>query len=124
MNENKAPYFWGTCRLISNLNLDELSCIISEKLLSGLSFTYGKHSIWEEIPSMYIDTPFFGFLVILGGYGGESGYVLELSPYGNYLRFLESKKIDTERISLNWHLYYLLIEALVDHSEIQVVRPN
>ena len=123
MDKNKIPDFLGTCTINTSLHLEELSTIVSSKLLGGLPFTYGKHSIWEEIPSMYIEHSILGLLVIIGGYGGEDGYSIEISLYGNYSRFLSFSNIDTERISLDKYLYFLLKDALINHPEIKIVEP-
>ena len=123
MDKNKIPDFLGICTINTNLHLEELSTVVSSKLLGGLPFTYGKHSIWEEIPSMYIEHSILGLLVILGGYGGEAGYNIKISLYGNYKRFLSFNKIDKERISLDWYLYFLLKDALINHPEIKIIEP-
>ena len=123
MDKNKIPDFLGICTINTNLHLEELSTVVSSKLLGGLPFTYGKHSIWEEIPSMYIEHSILGLLVILGGYGGEAGYNIKISLYGNYKRFLSFNKIDKERISLDKYLYFLLKDALINHPEIKIVEP-
>ena len=123
MDKNKIPDFLGICTINTNLHLEELSTVVSSKLLGGLPFTYGKHSIWEEVPSMYIEHSILGLLVILGGYGGEAGYNIKISLYGNYKRFLSFNKIDKERISLDKYLYFLLKDALINHPEIKIVEP-
>ena len=123
MDKNKIPDFLGICTINTNLHLEELSTVVSSKLLGGLPFTYGKHSIWEEIPSMYIEHSILGLLVILGGYGGEAGYNIKISLYGNYKRFLSFNKIDKERISLDKYLYFLLKDALINHPEIKIIEP-
>ncbi|GHT20017.1 hypothetical protein FACS189429_8100 [Bacteroidia bacterium] len=123
-NQKNIPDFWGDCVIKSNLQLEKISQILSVKLFGGAPFTYGKYSIWEEIPSMYIEDNILGMLIIIGGYGGEKGYVLNVQPYGDFGRYLYDNKIKTERINLDFYLYYLLKGGLKDYPEIEIIEPE
>ena len=122
MKEKSIPDFWGYCKIISQLGLETVADIVSKNIFGGLPFIYGEHSIWEEIPSMYIDSNMLGLLVIIGGYGGEQGYDVNVQPYGNFDRYLYSNKIKTYRVRLDLYLYHLLKEGLKDYPEIEVIE--
>jgi hypothetical protein len=117
--------FWGSCKIKSNLTLEEVANKISSSLFGGLAFTYGKHSIWEEIPSMYIEHSIMGGLVIVGGYGGDEGFVLSIQPYAEFGRYLYANnlKVRAVKIELDYHLYHLLKQGLSEFPEIEIIEP-
>jgi hypothetical protein len=117
--------FRGNCQIITNFDLEKLAKLVSKVLCGDLNFTFGKHSIWEEIPSMYIENSLLGMLIVLGGYGGEQGFTLEISQYGEFSRYVYSSHIrDSEvRVNLNTHLYHLLKEGLKEYEQITIVKP-
>ena len=122
--KNKILEFWGNCEIKSNLSLEELALKVSEILCGGLPFIHGEDSIWEEIPSMYVDHSILGMFLIIGGYGGNSGYEVAIKPTTSsyvYENNLRDKEI---RIRLDFYLYHLLKEGLKNYSEIKVIKPN
>jgi hypothetical protein len=123
--KNSIIEFWGSCTVKSALTLDELAKIISPVLCGGLPFTYGKHSIWEEIPSMYVEHSILGSLIIIGGYGGEQGFEVAIWPYGNYTRYINeyNLKDKTVKIKLDFHLYHLLKQGLSPYPDILIIEP-
>ena len=123
MKNNIIPDFWGECKIHSSLELETLAQIISTRLLGNVQFTYGKHSIWEEIPSMYIEHNILGLLIIIGGYGGSEGYVLNIQTYGEFDRYLYKNEIETNKVNLSHYLYQLLSLSFQDNSEIQIIAP-
>lgn len=125
-DKKRFPRFSGSCEIQSNLELEELASKISFKLFGNLEFIYGEHSIWEEIPSMYIDSNILGMLVIFGGYGKEDGYCLEVSPYGEYDRYVYNNQLRDYEIwmFLYYYLYYLLKQAFENDLEVQIVEPK
>lgn len=124
MKEEYVPDFWGDCKIISQLELKIVADILSKNIFGGIPFIYGEHSIWEEVPSMYIDSNIFGLLVIIGGYGGSQGYDINVQIYGNFNRYLFSNRIKTSRFKLDMYLYYLLKEGLKDYPEMEAIEPK
>ena len=122
MNEKNIPDFWGNCKVVSQLGLESVADIVSKNIFGGIPFIYGKHSIWEEVPSMYIESNIFGLFIIIGGYGGHEGYDINIQPYGDFNRYLYSNNIKTSRIRLDTYLYYLLKEGLKNYPEIEIIE--
>jgi hypothetical protein len=116
--------FRGDCEIKSNWKIGNLAELISAKLFGNAPFIYGEHSVWEEIPSMYIEDNIFGMFVIFGGYGGENGYTLRVQPYGDFGRYLYTNKIENEGVNLDLYLYHLLKQSLKDYSEIEIIEPK
>jgi hypothetical protein len=116
---------FGEYYIKTKLHLEKLANRVSQVLCGGVSFTYGAHSIWEEIPSMYIDKSIMGMLIIIGGYGGEEGFSVEISQYGEFSRYVyQSGLRESEiKIKLDLHLFHLLKEGLKEFPEIEVVEP-
>jgi len=124
--KNIVINFWGSCTVKSSLTLDELSNKISIALCGGLPFTYGKHSIWEEIPSKYIEHSLMGSLIIVGGYGGDQGFVVSVQPFGEFGRYLyeNNLKDKTIKIEFSLQLYHLLKQGLAESDEIKIIEPD
>lgn len=122
---NNVLEFRGQCHIQTTLSLEQLADKISRVLCGGLPFIYGKHSIWEEIPSMYIDHSILGMLVIVGGYGGDDGFEVAIWPYGNYSRCIyENKLTDTSVIvRMDLRLYHLLMQGFGEDSQVQIIKP-
>jgi hypothetical protein len=121
---NKILEFWGNCEIKTNLNLEELALKVSKSLCGGLPFIYGENSIWEEIPSMYIDHSILGMFFIIGGYGGDLGYQVAIKPTTSSYVYKNNLRNKEVRIRLDFHLYHLLKEGLKNYSEIKVINPN
>jgi hypothetical protein len=124
MIKKTIPDFWGDCQIITSLNLEELADKISNILFGGSPFIHGKNSIWEEIPSMYIESPIIGMLIIIGGYGGKEGYTLRVEQFGEFGRYIHSNKIKEERIELDLYLFHLLKDSLKNYPEIKIIEPE
>lgn len=124
--ENKILDFWGNCTIKTNLSLEELASLVSKGICGGIPFTFGKNSIWEEIPSMYIPDNILGMLIIIGGYGDEDGYTVEINPYGDFSRYIYINKLNNYeiKICLDFHLYHLLKKGLEDYPEIVIEKPE
>ncbi len=122
--QNNIYYFLGGGSFKTKMTLDELAIIISKVLFGGLPFTYGERSVWEEIPSMYIDNSILGLFIVLGGYGGEEGYALSISTYGEFERYIHKNNLydQLDRIWLTKHFYHLLKHSLKDYPEIIVLE--
>jgi hypothetical protein len=127
MKKEKIIYeFWGECQIITDLSLEELANILSKEIFANAKFVKGERSIWEEIPSVYIESSFFGMLVILGGYGGEEGYTVSVSPYGEFSRYINSENLGdfNIKIDLNFHIYNILSQALKNNEELRIIKPT
>ena len=122
--KNKILVFWGRCELITNLELQELAPKISEILCGGLPFSYGEHSIWEEIPSMYIEHSILGMLIIIGGYGGDRGFEIAIQPTTSSYIYEHNLYNEEIKIRMDTHLYHLLKEGLKDCPAIEVIEPS
>ena len=124
MEQAKVGDISGVCALRSNLSLEEVAKIISDKIFGGLPFEGKEECIHEEIPAVFIKGPVLGLLVILSGYSGydkDKCFVLYVQPWGDFDRYLFSNKIETERVNLDNYLYHLLDMELRGVEEIQVV---
>tara|TARA_R110002012_G_scaffold45891_1_gene121636 strand:- start:279 stop:677 length:399 start_codon:yes stop_codon:yes gene_type:complete len=123
---DKVVEFRGSCHIETNLSLVELANKVSIALCGGLSFTYGKHSIWEEIPSMYIENSIMGMFIIIGGYGGKEGFEIVIWPFGEFGRYLDANNLNNKRVKINldFHLYHLLKQGLSDYPEIKIIEPE
>jgi hypothetical protein len=122
--KNDVIEFWGSCNIKTSLKLEDVAIRVSKVLCGGLPFVYGKHSIWEEIPSMYIEHSILGMLIIVGGYGGDKGFEVAVWPYGNYSRYIRNNNLEPVKVRLDLHLYHLLKENLKDQPEIQIMEPE
>lgn len=118
--------FWGGCAIKTELTLEQLAEKVSKTLCGGLPFIYGKQSIWEEIPSMYVDHSILGMLIIIGGYGGDKGFEVAIWPYGSYSSYIHDNNLSEVKVKvkLDLHLYHLLREGLKGQPEIQVIEPK
>lgn len=118
--------FWGDCEIKTSLSLEELASEISKKIFGGIPFTYGERSIWEEIPSMYIDKSIMGMLVILGGYGGNEGYNLRVEPYGEYSRYISRHRLNENfsHTKIDNYLYHLLSHAFFNDNLVVIKKLN
>jgi len=123
---HKIIEFRGHCNIKTSLHLERLAYRVSQVLCGGLPFTYGEHSVWEEIPSMFIDHSILGMLIVIGGYGGEKGFIVQISPYGDFSRYIyrEGLRNMETKVILDVHLYHILKEGLKNYPEIEVVRPQ
>lgn len=76
------------CNLIiyTSLQLEELGNLLSQKIFLNANFGGKEEYIRDEVPAIYFDG-LLGLRVILYGYGGDDGYVLEI-----YTRNIPGKK--------------------------------
>ena len=123
MENKKIPYIWGTGVILSDLSLEEVAEIISERLFDGLPFGGKEECIYEEVPAVYIALPIMGFKIILST-GHANSYNLEVKPYELFRRHIYKNNIPEERISFDTYLYHLLKYELEDVPGIQVIEPK
>lgn len=74
----KYPYFVCLLPIVSEEDISGVAKIISDKLVGGILFGGLEDYIYEEVPAVYIKESILGFELVLQGYGGEEGYVLEV----------------------------------------------
>lgn len=113
----KGQHIIGSVQLKSNLSIQEVGRIISEKVLNGIPLEGLKKRIYEEVPAIFNEV--LGFSVVLQGYTGidnEKGYWFELIP--NF----SSDEIEKEEINISKYLISLLREKLKANTGIQVVN--
>jgi hypothetical protein len=112
------PYFVGYVTLKSNLEIEEVGNIISEKVFGGLGFGGKELEIYEEVPAIFISSSVLGLRVVLQGYKGfgeEEGYVLAISSNDTV------EETEREEYKLDYYLVSLLRNVLEDHNEIKVL---
>jgi hypothetical protein len=124
--EKKIFEFWGSCQIISSMPLEILARKISSKLFGDAQFIEGERSIWEEIPSLYIDSSIMGMLVVLGGYGSDEGYTLSISPYGEWSRYIHSKNLNEILVkkNLDFYLFHILSQAFHEETGVKILNPG
>ncbi|MFU1794157.1 hypothetical protein ACM1RC_09835 [Paenibacillus azoreducens] len=74
----KYPYFVCLLPIVSEEDIIGVAKIISDKLVGGIPFGGLEDYIYEEVPAVYIKESILGFELVIQGYGGEDGYVLEV----------------------------------------------
>ncbi len=119
---------YGSAAVRTSLSLEETAKIISKQLFGGMPFGGKEKSIWEEVPAVYINTPILGSLVILGR-GNNQGmpgncFVLKVSPWGDFDRYIYKNKISNRRLSQDNTLYHLLKFGLQNFPEVEVLEPD
>lgn len=84
------------CILInSEKSLEDVASLVSENLLGGIPFVGKEEYIYDEVPAIYAKHDVFGLRVILQGYGGEDGYLLEVHPKAFQTEYETSSDITT-----------------------------
>lgn len=76
----KIPFFTCALSLQSDKSIEEVGEILSKVLFGGLPFGGKDEFIRDEIPAIYINEDIIGLNVVLYGYGGENGFILEAYP--------------------------------------------
>lgn len=115
----KLPFIVGSVSLKSNLIIEEVGEIISDKLFGGLKFGGREMSVYEEVPAIYISSHVLGLRVILSGYSGhgeEDGYALEVSPG------ITANGFEWKEYNIGLYLTQLCKEVLADTAEISVLE--
>jgi hypothetical protein len=123
----KIPEFLGYISLRSNLPLEALGELLSEKVFAGAKFGGKERAIHEEIPAIFIQNPFMGMLIVLDGYSGlgdDKWFTIHFQTWGDFGRYLRTNQIEENRVKLDWYLYYLFKEGLQNHPEIVIIEPQ
>jgi hypothetical protein len=103
----------------SDLSLEALASILSEKLFGGLVFGGRELEIHEEVPAVFIDAPLIGMKIVLDAYSGlneENYFTLSISPF---VTFVKEDKFD---VRIDEYLICLLKDALHDIDNIRVIE--
>jgi hypothetical protein len=90
----------------SELDIESLGKLLSEKLAGGLPFGGLKEYIRDEIPAVYINN-ILGCRLILLGFPGERGYNLELVEHDFPFHFFEEGEMPAT-VDMSGNLYHLL----------------
>lgn len=65
MENNKVPDIWGTGILKTDLSLEGVAEIISDRFFGGLPFGGKEEYIHEEVSAVFIEYPIMGLLITL-----------------------------------------------------------
>lgn len=112
------PFLLGTAAMKSNLSIEEVGKILSNRLFGDLKFEGKEKNIYDEVPAMYIESDIIGLRFVLSGYSGmgeNERFVLEINPIHIF------EDIDQKAYRLDSYLTLLLKDVLVDVQEIQVM---
>lgn len=115
---NNVPFLVGYAMMKSNLKIEEVGEILSNRLFGDLKFEGKEKNIYDEVPAMYVESDIIGLRFILSGYSGmgeSERFILEISPIHIF------KDIDQKEYRLDRYLTLLLKDVLVDVQEIQVM---
>jgi hypothetical protein len=64
----------------SPLTIEQLGDLLSEKLLGGIRFAGRDEHLRDEVPAIRSESEILGLRVLIQGFGGDSGYTLEIYP--------------------------------------------
>ncbi|TKI52820.1 hypothetical protein FC756_27185 [Lysinibacillus mangiferihumi] len=92
----KYPYFICFVPILSEEDIIGVSKIISNKLVSGIPFGGLEDYIYEEVPAVYIKESILGFELVIQGYGGKEGYILEIRSYLRNSELHDAKEITVD----------------------------
>ena len=116
--ETKFQYILGVACLKSNLALEEVGQILSEKLFGGIPFGGKDKYIHEEVPAIFISQTVMGLRIVLDGHSGlESGMGFNL----NITSLIVPDNVAYEDIRLDNYLTQLLKIQLSDRDDIVVI---
>ncbi|MDQ0227740.1 hypothetical protein [Metabacillus niabensis] len=110
----KYPYFTCSLVIFSEEDIFGVAKIISEKLVGGIPFGGLEDYIYEEVPAVYINENILGFELVIQGYGGEDGYILELHPHP-----CNSRPDDAERVTIEITSYIASLLEGVENIKVE-----
>ncbi len=113
----KEPFITGTANIKSNLTIEQIGEILSDKIFSGIPFEGKDLNIYDEVPAIFIKNDFLGFNIILQGYPlseSENGYWLEI------IQNFKIAKAEYSEVSIDNYLKALLVEKLkgIEHIDL------
>ncbi len=112
------PYIMGYVGLKSDLTLESVGKILSEKVFGGLEFGGKDLDIHEEIPAIFIQSTILGLQVVLDGYNASD----EDQTFSLTIRPLRMSDVQEERFRVDKYLASLIKYLLRDISEIVVLE--
>ena len=79
------PYLTANVLIHSDLTLEKVAEVLSRTLFAGAPFGGKNDYIYEEVPAVYIanDKSPLGLYITLQGYGGTTGYMLQITSIDN-----------------------------------------
>ena len=99
--------FYCQLRISTQLSLEELGAIISDRVLGGGSLTGKENYIRDEIPAIYTESEILGTRFILLGEPGDEGYYLETD--GRMLiRNMTAKEVENSLLDISSMIAELL----------------
>jgi hypothetical protein len=114
---NKFPFVTCSIPIFSEKSIEEVAGKISEKLFGGLQFSGKEKYIRDEYPAIFITNPILGFRIIVYGFGGNDGYILEIHPHSS-----TNKPVNAEYLELDFSEY--LAHLLKGIEGIQIKLEN
>ncbi|MEO5684261.1 MAG: hypothetical protein ABIQ88_16590 [Chitinophagaceae bacterium] len=112
-----APFFVGYVSLKSNLSLEHVGEILSNKVFGGIAFSGKELEIHEEIPALFIHNTILGFRIVLDGYSGfDQSQYFTLSVR----TCVSIEGVNPEIVRLDSYLFNLLKVVLKEIPEIEV----
>lgn len=114
---NIIPFLVGYVTLKSDLSIEHVAEILSERIFGGLKFGGKEEAIYEEVPAIYISS-LLGLRVVLSGYqghGDDEGYCLSISPT------IKLNELMPSEVQIDLYLVTVLKQALKDYEEIEVL---
>lgn len=118
-DHSKIPHIHGSVNLKSELSLEQVGEIISNKILSGVLLEGKEKRIYDEVPAIFNGS--LGFSFILQGYSGLNhtiGFIFSIVP--NF-SVRGAEKYD---INVDSYLIALFKEKLKNISEIKIVEDS
>jgi hypothetical protein len=115
----KVPYIVGYASFKSNLPIEEVGEILSDKIFGGLQFGGKELNICEEVPAIFIQSPIMGLQIVLQGYSGLLGnnhFDLSIIP------LIELSGIEFEQVKIDIYLIELLRTSLEGIEDIVILE--
>lgn len=117
--EKQVPFIVGYVSMQSNLSLEAVASILSEKLFGGVEFGGKELEIHEEVPAVFLDIPILGMKVVFDGYSGfddENHFTLSITPWNTF------DGIEQVDVRIDNYLICLLKDVLKDTDSIEVME--
>ncbi len=116
---------YGSCAMRTNLSLEQLAKIISDKVFGGVPFGGKDQHIWEEIPAVYIRSSILGLQIILGEGKNDGGngniFVLSVSSSNGFGRYRFEDKLPNKTAEVDSYLQRVLKYSLVRFPQVEIL---
>lgn len=113
----KAQHITGGVQLKSNLSIEQLGSLISERVLGGIPLSGLEKKVYEEIPAIYNEC--MGLSLVLQGFSGmqhEWGFVFSLVPSFN--------SGSNETVDLSDYLFSLFQNKFSGEPDVIIIDPQ